>query len=398
MFNGSWGVLAQGFSLASTFLPVILNRSDALILLVAFTAIATIVTPGMSLAAQVRLPSIRTEFGTSVQTYASLITCGLGGILVLVCAWGIGIALGSNQSAIAALVLAALCVAQVLFSIGFALLVRRSSYRDMMLTRLAYAFATLVLTVWVTFAQGDGLGYCLAATGGYLTGFVVALLMLRKTPVGSRTRRLTLRTLSLQCLGAMRRSVALSVSLTIGAAAGQIGALVTPALGPLAGPWALAIRVMGGFQTLGGVVIGSNVDSRISTAARARDSYALHRSVRSAWIAGAMTGLASVFAVAGTAFFTSTMIPGTLIAFFSAAAVGFIGTNVVLAPVGRILGLVGRPSRRLLWDCVRCAMFAPALLVPKPELVMSVLTAAGIISLVSYFFLVRGAINTSNND
>lgn len=391
LLDSGWGLLAQALSLASTFLPVFFQRSDALVVLVTSTAIATIVTPVMSLAAQVRIPSARTALSALMQTRASFATSAVFGVLVLVSAWAIGDGMGVTQSGYTAAVIAALCVSQSIFTIGYSILVRDGTYRNMMLARLAYAGTTFALTFWIVLEDGDGLALCIAAAGGYATGFLVAQLLRRRLPRPVK-RQVPLRFFLHHLWRAFSGSLALTLSMTIGALAGQIGALVTPLLGSIAGAWALLIRVMSGFQTLGVVVIGSSIDARIASAARSRDDTALARAIRVANLVGAAVGtvgvLVSFVAVVGA---EDAILRDPMFLSLVFALIGFVGSSIVLAPIGRILGLVGRPVLRLAWDSLRCAALAPALLIAEPASIMTVLALGGLVSLISYYVLLRRA-------
>lgn len=385
--SGAWGLLAQALSLTATFLPVAFQRSDALVVLVTFAAIATVVTPVMSLAAQVRIPAIVSAFNLRVQVIATTIACLIGGVAVfalvffLESSWGAFGGLGP-------LVLASLCVSQAFFTLVYALLVRRGVYRDMMLGRLAYAAATLLFTAGVIATSGDGLYLCVAAAGGYIVGAFVSILMLRRTR-SARPRRVGPRRMAMLAIRSARRSSALTVSLTIGAFAGQVGALVTPTLGDLSAAWALMMRVMSGFQTLGVVIIGSSVDARISAAARAKDAQAVRSSSRAAVLIGVGIGLlGAVVSVALAVILGATSRADSDFLVFLFAGLGFVGASIALAPIGRILGLVGRPAMRLLWDSLRCLMMMPALLLPTRG-ALAVLTVAGLLSFASYLALLK---------
>jgi len=384
------GLAAQGFTLASTLLPIAFGDADALVLVVTAGALATVVTPALTMAAQHRLPVLDSvaRVRSSVRAVATLAPIGASGVL-LATFLILQLSQTPNPLQLAALI-AGIALTQSLFLYSLSLLTREDRPTILLAARLLYGVTLFLATLAVALAGGSGEAYCVATIAAYL----VVLLCLGIWRVHSIASVLSapVMTFIRDTRDELIDSRMLVVSTSLGTLGGQVGALVTPTLGQFATSWAVAIRLMSGFQTLGSQTVGPLVDVRVARSLRARDHSAFSRQVRTANFLGLVIGVGFVFACALALALTDALPRSGELVPFIAGAILFCGTGVALTPSARILGLAGKPSARLAWDSFRFAGGAAILLIPSATLQLWSLAALGLAIYVAYLSIVRRAI------
>lgn len=386
---GGLGLLAQVFTLGATFLPIAWGAGEGLVVLVVATAVATIATPALSLAAQYRLPVAPNARDLMSGVVSSALACVVGAAIVAVVTFAVALLSNSDQPWAWAAAVGGLSAAQAAFTIAMGVLVRANSYAGMMRARLAYGVTTFAATVAALLLGGSGLALCAAAAAGFVVG---ATLATSDAVANLRARKMNRPGWKMREAGAYAWDArTLAASATVGAVAGQLGALVTPGLGPLSVAWATAIRVMSGFQTIGAVVVGAAIDTQLSRAVRTSDATTASAVSRRATLAGLGLGVVSVGAAVVAIVWVAGGDSMRDLAFLTAVIL-YCGTNVALAPIGRALGLLGQPRVRLMWDTARCAIFGVAFLLPAPTLVLLAFGLGGVLGYISYAILLRRAL------
>lgn len=375
------GLVAQGFTLLASLLPVMFGRVDTLVTIVTLSAVSAILLAGASLAANQLIP-------VEVDTRATLERIGASTYWVL--AAGVVIALAASGIAqlttgdwVNGASLGLLTASNAAFIVVLAVLVWRKDFRGVMTTRLVYGVGAATLTLMACVADAPAAAYLCALALAYV--FAVAAVVrrhLRLWSAGLSAIRLARPDRRIEIV---TRSTALVGALTTSAAASQAGALATPLLGPLSGAWAIVVRIMGGFQTLGAQIIGVSIDIRLASAVRSRDRQRTGRIVWTSSLLALCTGLTGgVIAVLCAGLLVDVPPPSIL---FDVGAACFAAGQIALSPIGRSLGFIGPHWVRLIWEIVRLAATVAALICFKDLSLILALAALSVLSFASYWAL-----------
>lgn len=153
-----------------------------------------------------------------------------------------------------------LCISSInlgipLYNMVFGLAVRSSSINALSRLRLSASFLVFVFTVFGLLADAGPISLALAIGFGFgLPSFFI---------LGRLLRQLSFRVEDEDLLklptGKILRDISVS---TLSSGVHQSYALVLPALGPYSSSWALVCRIVSGFETIGGVVVGPFLESR----------------------------------------------------------------------------------------------------------------------------------------
>ena len=385
--GGLAGLFAQGATLGASFTPLFWGRTEALVVLVVATAAASSLIPLLSLAASHTLPTFR-DARTVDRRVRVVMIWTAGWVALGAVAGTVVFVLPSGDRALGAVIFAAAVLAggQTLFTVALAVLARRGDFAIAMRVRLVYGVVALALTLGATVTDAAPALYVLAIAGGYYGALTIL--------VASRTRR------AIQLLrgdgersarllfDALRGTWRLVLALTTGAVAGQVGALVTPALGAFAEAWAVVVRVTSGFQTVGLQIVGVATDIRVSRAVREVNAEAISAEIRRGTKLGLL--LASVSAVVATGAAVVLDVgnqTGSWASFGLCAAVYSLSLTA-LAPIGRVLGFVGNHWQRLSWEVSRLAVSLCAVLLLSEDALMVSVALASLAAYLAYVVLI----------
>jgi len=302
LHEGTWGIAAQVLTLSASLLPIVFGRSDQLVIVVSSSAIATSCVPLFTLASQFRVPSMTSVDEAFRATAAGILTAVIGS-LVLLALVAYSYSLGGIASPWdLAVATALLALSQSVFMLALSALTWRLAARPVLIVRLAYGISLFAGTLPAAALDWPAITYLHITTVAMALASTLALVAGRVTR--SRLRTL-LATLSGRDLIREYRALPQALTTFVGSLGAQIASIATPSLGGLAGAWAIAMRLQGGFLTLGSQTIGSMVDVRIARAVRRADSAAAAAAVRRARDVGTLLGFVYLAAAFVAVAFTS---------------------------------------------------------------------------------------------
>lgn len=381
------GLLAQAATLAASLVPVLWGRTEVVVFLVSVAAIATLLIPLLTNAATHRLPAIVQDHDFRLQLTAAIGSILIGSALAFVVILALLTQLGLSGALAFSIGTVALAASQSSYLLATATLTRQGTFRRTMILRLIYGLVSLVGTLIVTVLDLAATWYVFALVMGYVVALTVVVPGAKRSQVStSRPSRQGLHRRDV--VRVWRAGLPLTFALTIGALAGQIPALITPLLGGLSGSWAIAIRVMGGFQTVGSQIMGVPIDIRLSERVRSgANAVEMVRGVnQAAWVSLALSMAAAGVAVGAVALVAPP--PESEAVLFGLIAITVMA-NVVLAPIGRLLAFFGGHRRQFYWELSRALVAGFFAITLGGLLLMVGITVVCIVAAVTYIALVR---------
>ena len=377
---GLLGAFSQAATFVALFLPVVFGLSDSLVTLVQATALAAIALHPAVLVCEARLPTV-----AEGERARRMLWSSFSALLVVVAAFELaGLVFLLNHLAAAEVLLAAgaVLLGQGLYTMRLAHLTRVLDLRQIMATRLLYGVAVLVTTLILCLVKASGPWF---AVGNGLA-FVLAVCTFSRADL-----RLSHMPSPMRHFGAeVRDALPLMGAYLLGGFSGQAGALSVGLVGPIAPAWAVACRIMGGFQTIGGQLVGPAVDVEVARSVQTREAPALRRAVNRGLVAGVVLVVLMVLGSVAALLWVgdADQLDSAESVALIVGVVGFAGANVVLSPIGRTLGMIGRARARVIWDIGRFLVLGAAVVALRDEHLLVALTVASLAATAVYIALV----------
>lgn len=371
--------MAQALTVSATLIPVGFNRLDAVVQLVSVMATASAVIPGLSLAIASRLPVI--SGGKRARSVVA------GSLMLLGVAAAIGAVIGLLVPPARAFCFATaiLVLAQGSYTVSSAIATRDYDYARLMWMRLTYGIAVVAGTV----------GACVANLTPYefVIAPVIASFLAAWLGVWGRARVYPGIRQDLAPANMWRQftgSRSLTFSQILSGYSGQVGAIVSAALGPYAAPWAVAVRFTAGFQTVATQIIAPTVDIDVARSVREPSEGALSRAVRRGSVVGAILASVSAPIVVGLALLLAGegIRQGNVLPLLF-GIVGYQVFSVWLLPSERVMGLLGGQRMRLRWDALRALTLLPVLFIDSDSVKVIWLGGVGLTFYTAYMALCR---------
>lgn len=380
LYRARNGLLAQVLSMTSSFLPILFSRNEVLVYVIVVSAATSVLLQSTLLGAQVRVPLERSYVRSrEILVYGLLATLLIATLLGS--AGAIFWQVSQDEIAIALIGIALLLICQGAYLGAIALAVRDSAIPVLMTIRLIAASLTFVCTLLCVLLGLGAWAFIVSAAAGYVISGATGLIHLNSSRITATvSARLSMRRLG----SSVRVAFPVMTTYTLSALSTQTASLVTAGLGPLAVAWATAVRVSSGFQTIGGQLLAPQFEAEI--ASQVRGGRSSRTATRNTFVAGSvLTGLffaGVVAALAWTDLEHVLLSPG-----FVVAGIGLLGGSVFLAPSDRILVLLGKARRRLLWDSLRLSGFTCLIVFSSGSFLLIGLGIVGAVSTIAYAVL-----------
>lgn len=257
------GAIGQAFAFLSFLVPIFFRQEDVLPGLVFVGAIATIFAPMTIFMSNLTLPletseKIKDSLSQAL-TFLLIITStvGLSSYLPL-----FNLVVSEYLAASGVLVLG-----MGVYLLVQALMIRAAEKRLLSIHRLLCSLLLFGSTCIAGLMDGGLLGYSLASSISFLAPSLALLFSSKNL---RHFLRLGFPSVS-KAMDTVRVNRHLYLSHFVSSFTGQTLALLTPLAGPTATLWALAVRVSSGFETLGGQIVGPQLDTDISRAIREKN-------------------------------------------------------------------------------------------------------------------------------
>jgi len=384
------GILGQGLSLVALFVPLLFGRLDEIKLQVFVSAIVSVaLTPGI-LAFPSIFPSVKEGEASRISFWTSLYF--FTGILVLLGFLG-GIAFIRHLEwldvYLAGVGLFAFQGANV---ISNTFLTRLSMPQVVAQSRYVYGLVVLVATTAVSIWGDFRTSLLWASSLSFLISAMYSAFKSRRevyVEVGGAQKFF-----SIHGIQYSKAAFGLSVASLLDTVISQIPALITPALGALAGVWAISVRVAGGFATVSLQLVNPWIESAFSRGVRNDEFNEVRESFKSSIKSGLLLAIS-----AEALTLVSCFIFGHLSGFKSQQLMIFmISTSLVWGsilagvPSSRLLSLVGARKEKTLWSAFRfCSVLLVLVFLPN-QFFLYLLGAQSCIFLVAYLVVLRGKV------
>jgi colanic acid/amylovoran biosynthesis protein len=244
-------LFGQALAFLTLLLPIFAGKSSWLAPLAFGSSIATVLVPFITLSArtiyqiapskQVKSNLKRSLILVFISVFAPFIFCAAYLVPYDVAVW-------------------ILCIASInlgipLYNMVFGLAIRSGAIRSLSNLRLVANILVFVFTVFSLLADSGPISLALAIGFGFgLPSSFVLFKLLKQMSSWSESSEQDELT-----QGKIFRNIAVS---TLSSGVHQSYALVLPALGPYSASWALVCRIVSGFETIGGVVMGPFLEAR----------------------------------------------------------------------------------------------------------------------------------------
>lgn len=359
MRDYSLGVLAQGLTFSAALLPIFLGLGEEIVTLVWVSGIATLLVHPASLGAYSVYASIRSDRDAAIALAASL--WSLCGTAILLIGGGLIIRAGIDGIWPSLLIYVGLTIlVQGLYFLLLAGFTRVGSFRALMVVRLVYGGSSLAAMAIASTLWRSPYSLVIAAIVAYTVCVLAAYIIFRgslpfRTAVSQSPRAIAMY---------MRRSgTNVSIFFLTGFSS-QSAALTVGLLGPLAVPWAIAIRVCNGFQTVGAQLIAPRYDIRIAAALRVRNGAEVYRAYCSGTVLGAVLGLGacgvSLAVMSWNGSFADLSTTGRWLILVS--LILYWGPQVTASVVEKYLTYGGHNGTRFRWEAVRISALGAVVL------------------------------------
>jgi hypothetical protein len=275
-------------------------------------------------------------------------------------------------------------VPQAVYSLFVAELVRCQRASVIFRSRLILGLCSLAFTLVACVFVGSGPSLLWATT----FAFIVADCYLVGSAQPLRIIRAYERLDSSLGLGTVRDGWRLSVATVANSMAALAPAFILGTLGSSAGAWAVSLRVVSGFQTVGLQLLGPAIDMSVVKAARVGPA-SLDRTLFRSSVAASGLGLLASIAVGCALLFSKSRSPeffldASMISASMLFAIGAAG----LPPIDRIPGILGLERFRIWWDIARLLMTFAMIVFLDPATLLLTLGVLTTMSLPLYAQLV----------
>ncbi|RBY74830.1 hypothetical protein DQ239_18755 [Blastococcus sp. TF02-09] len=348
----------QVLTFAAMVVPILLRRSDQVLILVFASAITVLLTNAAMLAYPFLYPVVRGPRMARVATVWSLVA------LVVVSA---AVVLATPLEPVLDLPSGTFLAAAVLtgtlglYDMAVTRVVRADDTTGIGLARLYYGVAVLVLTLITSLGPfgplaltfGTSLAYAVAAAG----------LAVRRQHWGPRLPRASRSTRRRLRRAYLARSVRPAVASLAGGWTVFLPGLAIPGLGAAAEPWAIVSRICGGFATVLYTIVAPPFEARLSQAVRERRPAEFAAARRRALLLS--TAVAVLAVVAGLALAAYSTERDAVAGWFlplAGATLLFWGPLLAGATINRLPNFLGRDRSRLYWDAGRAVLVTGAFL------------------------------------
>ena len=384
------GLVAQCFAIVAGIMPAFFGHGQVLAFVLVASALANIALGPVSLAVAFRLPVLghatSGRDGVSQHDLASssFIVCVFSSALVLIGGIGCSV-LGASSTGRSAMAAAIILLGQGIFVIVQTVAVLMNNYAISMRMRLVYAGVVFMGTF----------GSCLVSDSvwpyvGVLGGSFIIAAAYGCSSMWSETVlvRLGAGFTFAGLLRSLRTAKALIGSQLFIGLSLQAGSIATVFMGAYAPAWAIANRVSAGFQTTAGQVLAPGIDSVVSRGLREHNRTTLRRGV----VLGSLFGLVlsvlsllvSVFLIYIAGVTGSEDWVSLPIVFWIAVCL-YVSAQILLIPLDHCFTFLGGARFRSWWGIARFVALLPTVLMLRGSGLLVVLSAVGVVSMVTYF-------------
>jgi len=188
----------------------------------------------------------------------------------------------------------------------------------------------------------------------------------------------------------------LILTILISTLASQIPGLITPFFGPVKALWALTIRVLAGFETLAGNILGPMLDAQLARGIRESSLGQIRVSILRSKYSGGLLSLVSVLVTLTIGFLSGLLTQiATLIGSGLSASVACLISGVLIASTGRIFYLLGQEDVKFKIEILRGLLSLAAVMVPVLELRIYLIGFALTAGFSVYWFGLLFAVNST---
>lgn len=379
------GALAQLVSFIAVVLPILFRDTDALVLLVSSSALATLLVTFFGFSSQSLVPA---STSPNVALTRSLIGA-TGLILQFVIFTTLSIFVGEQVSSLI-FITSLLCLCQGFFILALSISTYFGTVQVFYGSRVIYSFTLLTGNAICGFLSYGPYVYALVPSVAYVAGTIFFIFSLNRSNQFLTQSISSIRSLYPSFFHQIKLSFRLVLAVSLGTFVTQLPAIVVAFLGPYREAWSVVIRLSSGFQTIAGQVITPIVIESVVKARNASDRKKVQHIIRSAYIAGAFLALIMFLTVLLGLYWQDgivlTSLQWTILYFCILAESAF---TLFSSTTSRLLEIVGGTRQRLRWEFWR-VFFTILLLfliaVPNWLLYFSVFS---LVSRICYLILLR---------
>lgn len=362
----------QFIAFATLVLPIIAGKSSWLPPLAFGSALATVLVPSITLAA-------RTVFqvapGAQVLANARTSLILITGSVAVPCFATVVFSM-SDEVSLWVFCVAAINVGVPIYNMALGLAIRLNSVQALSKLRLLANLLVFTMTSASLLANLGPIALALSIGLGFgIPSLIMSLRFLRTIYLKSGD--------STSAESLTRTKIFKDIAvLTLSGSVHQSYALVLPALGPYSTSWALVCRIVSGFETIGGVIVGPFLESRTliairNTQARVFENAQKHRRAISR-ILGFLSTIATLSVLWLDSLVEAVQLPNMNLLLLAASAYSFCFAYIAVS--GPLLYVLNFELKQLQSDAIKALPLALVAFAPGPETLLVAMAVSIVIA------------------